>query len=618
MSVDLVRIVDSIHREKNIPKEVLFEGLQSALATAARKHYPDAMDIQVTIDPETGRIATVKDGESVEPPDFGRIAAQTAKQVIIQKIREAERDTLYDEFDGLRGEMVTGTIQRFEGGAVTVNLGKTDGLLPRSESIPGESHHPGERVRAIVLDVRKVGQRVKIILSRTHPDFVRRLFELEIPEIADQTIQIRALAREAGYRSKVAVSSLDQKVDAVGACVGVRGIRIKNIVDELGGERIDIVRWNDTLQVLIPNSLQPAEIEEVLLCALLGRAIVLVRDDQLSLAIGRRGQNVRLGSKLVGWDIEIMTSDELDELIDKAVGLFSALEGCDTDLANRLVEQGILSYDDLSIMEIDDLVSTVEGFDLELATSLVSQAERLAELAEQDELPRRKGARVASSLSAPVDHGPPPTEDTPTDESDAGESDPGGSDPGGSDADGSEVGDEARESGEGMDPLDSETQDTLLADSTLLDNDPEPAAELAPTANNDDSEPLGDEALSDEPDLSADSDSEVAGFDSHDLDVADEAGHLEHRGHEVTHPPIDEQEDPDEADVEPFDIRVSRVVTSETGTEPDPVNDTEPEPEVFEGPDPSPPVSDPLEEADLAASVEPEPKESPDMDRQEP
>jgi N utilization substance protein A len=394
MSLELVRIVDSIHRDKNIPKEVLFEGIQSALATAARKHYPDAAEITVTIDPENGKIRTLTDGEEVDPPDFGRIAAQTAKQVIIQKIREAERDSLYDEFEDQRGELVTGTVQRFEGGAVTVNLGKTDALLPRSEQIPGESHHPGERVRAIILDVRKVGQRVKIILSRTHPDFVRRLFELEIPEIADQVIQIRALAREAGYRSKVAVSSIDTKVDAVGACVGVRGTRIKNIVDELGGERIDIVRWNESLQVLIPNALQPAEIEEVMLCHLLGRAIVLVREDQLSLAIGRRGQNVRLASKLVGWDIEIMTSEELDELIEKAIGAFTKIDGVDTELAERLVEQGILSYDDLSVMEIDDLVNTIEGLNEEQAVEIVAKAEQLAE-EQADELPRRKGARAA-------------------------------------------------------------------------------------------------------------------------------------------------------------------------------------------------------------------------------
>jgi N utilization substance protein A len=399
MSLDLVRIVDSIHREKNIPKDILFEGIESALTTAAKKHYPDAMEISVKIDPNTGRPSVVTDGQQVAPPDFGRIAAQTAKQVIIQKIREAERDSLFDEFEDLRGEMVTGTVRRFEGGAVTVDLGKTEALLPRSEQIPGESHHPGERVRAIILDVRKVGQRVKIILSRTHPDFVRRLFELEIPEIQDQIIQIRALAREAGYRTKVAVSSTDTKVDAVGACVGVRGTRIKNIVDELGGERIDIVRWHDTLQALIPYALQPAEIDEVMLCPLLGRAIVLVREDQLSLAIGRRGQNVRLASKLVGWDIEIMTSEELDEMIEKAVAAFSKIEGVEYELAEKLVEQGILSYDDLSVMELDELVNTIEGMTEELAVQITTKSEELAEQ-QADDMPRRKGSRGGQAQQA--------------------------------------------------------------------------------------------------------------------------------------------------------------------------------------------------------------------------
>ncbi len=396
MSVDLVRIVDSIHRDKNIAKDVLFEGIQTALATAAKKHYPEAGEISVTIDPDSGSINAVRDGRPMDPTELGRIAAQTAKQVIIQKIREAERDSLFEEFEDQRGDLVTGTIQRFEGGAVLVNLGKTDALLPRSEQIPGESHHPGERIRAVILDVRKVGQRVKIILSRTHPDFVRRLFELEIPEIADQVIAIRALAREAGYRSKVAVSSIDAKVDAVGACVGVRGTRIKNIVDELAGERIDIVRWNESLQVLIPNALQPAEIEEVMLCQLLGRAIVLVREDQLSLAIGRRGQNVRLASKLVGWDIEIMTTEELDELIEKAVDAFTKIDHVDSGLAELLVEQGILSYDDLSVMEISDLVSTIEGLTEEQAVEIVAQAEAMAE-ARADESPRRK-SRTGSSI----------------------------------------------------------------------------------------------------------------------------------------------------------------------------------------------------------------------------
>lgn len=389
MSVDLVRIVDSIHRDKNIPKEILFEGIESALATAAKKHYPDASEIQVMIDPETGKIQTVADGSAVEPPDFGRIAAQTAKQVIIQKIREAERDSLFEEFSALKGELITGTVQRFEGGAVTVNLGKTDAILPRSDQIPGDDLHPGERVRAIIKEVKKAGQRVKIILSRTHPDFVRRLFELEIPEIADGVIVIRALAREAGFRSKVAVTSLDQKVDAVGACVGVRGTRIKNIVDELGGERIDIVRWNESFQVLIPNALQPATVEEVMLCTLLGRAIVLVGEDQLSLAIGRRGQNVRLASKLVGWDIEIMTAEDLEATIERSVRDFCQIEGMEPDLAERLVEHGVLSYDDLSVMEPEMLVETVEGLDPDLAASIIAAAEVLAEQQPED-TPRRK------------------------------------------------------------------------------------------------------------------------------------------------------------------------------------------------------------------------------------
>ena len=254
-----------------------------------------------------GTITGLRNGEALsaeETERIGRIGAQTAKQVIIQKIREAERDALFDEYQEQIGQMISGVVQRYEGGVATVSLGNTESLLPKSEQIPGETHHPNERVRATIFEVKKAGSRVKIILSRTRPQLVQRLFEQEIPEIADGVIEVRAMAREPGYRSKVAVSSSDQRVDCVGACVGVRGNRIKNIVDELGGERIDIVRWSDDLQVLIPNALQPAEVEEVILCQMLGRAIVLVREDQLSLAIGRRGserppgqQAVRLGHR---------------------------------------------------------------------------------------------------------------------------------------------------------------------------------------------------------------------------------------------------------------------------------------------------------------------------------
>ncbi|MGA9923669.1 MAG: transcription termination factor NusA [Isosphaeraceae bacterium] len=521
MSVDLVRIVDSIHRDKNIPKDILFDGIQSALTTAARKHYPEAGDIEVHIDRETGAIDATKDGVKMDPSELGRISAQTAKQVIIQKIREAERDSLFDEFEDQRADLVTGTVQRFEGGAVIVNLGKTDGILPRGEQIPGESYHPNERIRAIILDVRKVGQRVKIILSRTHPDFVRRLFELEIPEIADQIIAIRALAREAGYRSKVAVTSIDTKIDAVGACVGVRGTRIKNIVDELGGERIDIVRWNESLQVLIPNALQPAEIDEVMLCHLLGRAIVLVRDDQLSLAIGRRGQNVRLASKLVGWDIEIMTAEELDEVIDKAVKAFEKIAGVETELAERLVEQGILSYDDLSVMEIADLVNTIEGLSEEQATEIVARAEVLAEEL-SEELPRRKGGRAAAALlEAPPSNdetGPSGNDDSPAEETRSVEL--------------------TAENGTSPDDSADHIQTDTQTHSSAIPSDSTGIHRSALPPEQDDV--VGNELPSDE---SSDSEGDEASDDEiHDLALAVETSGLSPQGHEVTSQPHDEDQ----------------------------------------------------------------------------
>jgi N utilization substance protein A len=237
-----------------------------------------------------------------------------------------------------------------------------------------------------------------VILSGARPQLVQRLFEQEIPEIADGVIEIRAMAREPGYRSKVAVSSSDARVDCVGACVGVRGNRIKNIVDELAGERIDIVRWDDNLEVLIPNALQPAEVEQVILCKMLGRAIVLVREDQLSLAIGRRGQNVRLASKLSGWDIEIMTQEELEESIDRAVSGYSSLTGVSDELAGKLVEEGFLSYDDLSIIEPDELME-MGGLTEEQAAVIVEQAEGRAEEAEAQAAEARRQKREQDRIA---------------------------------------------------------------------------------------------------------------------------------------------------------------------------------------------------------------------------
>jgi N utilization substance protein A len=395
-----MRIVDAIHRDKNIDKEIVFEGIEAALVSAAKKQYGEEREIEVHIDRDDGSITGMCDGEPLDPEEtVGRIGAQTAKQVMIQKIRDAECDALYEEYHSQIGQMVTGVIQRYEGGAATVALPNVEAILPRSEQIPGETHHPNERVRATVFEVRKSGSRVKIILSRTRPQLVQRLFEQEIPEIADGVIEVKAMAREPGYRSKVAVSSSDQRVDCVGACVGVRGNRIKNIVDELAGERIDIVRWSDDLEVLIPNALQPAEVEQVILCKMLGRAIVLVREDQLSLAIGRRGQNVRLASKLCGWDIEIMTQDELAESIDRAVGGFSALEGVDVALAEKLVEEGFLSYDDLSIIEPESLME-MGNLAEEPAGIIISQADVRAQEAEAAAAEQRRRQREQDRIDA--------------------------------------------------------------------------------------------------------------------------------------------------------------------------------------------------------------------------
>jgi len=309
----LLRLVDSLHRDKEIAKEVVFQGIEAALTTAAKKHFKSQEEISIQIDRQTGEIVAMEGDCKIDPSELGRITAQTAKQVIIQKIREAERDVIYEDYYSRKGSIVSGTVQRFEGTTMVVNLGKTEGVLHKSEQIVDEHYNNGERIRATVLDVKKVGTRVKIMLSRAHADFVRRLFELEVPEIAEGTIEIRALAREPSHRTKIAVASSDSNVDCVGACVGVRGSRIKNIVDELNGEKIDIIRWSDEPEVLLPNALKPAEVSGIILSPENQVATIVVPNDQLSLAIGKRGQNVRLASRLTSWDIDIITEAELEE-----------------------------------------------------------------------------------------------------------------------------------------------------------------------------------------------------------------------------------------------------------------------------------------------------------------
>ena len=313
---ELLRWIDQIHRDKDIPKELIFQGLEDALALGVRKRLGSGEDLVVAINRQSGEI-TVEDDEEVyeiELAELGRIAAQAIKQGFIQKLREYERDALFDEYENRVGALINGTVQRFEGDELVINLGRVEAYLPKEERVRGETFSPGDRIRAIVVEVRKEGPRVRIVVSRAHADLVRRLFELEVPEIADGIIEIKRVVREPGYRTKMAVLSQDPKIDCIGACVGVRGSRIKAVIDELRGERIDIIRWSDSLETLIMNGLKPATVhlDNIYPEIATHSAVVLVDEDQQSLAIGKKGQNVRLASRLCGWDIDIKTRAEFE------------------------------------------------------------------------------------------------------------------------------------------------------------------------------------------------------------------------------------------------------------------------------------------------------------------
>lgn len=395
-----MRLVDSIHRDKDVDKEIIFEALEAAMMSAARRQSEDEEEeeVAVNIDRETGAI-TVKAGEQeLDPLALGRISAQTAKQIIIQRIREAERDVVFSDYESRIGEIVGGVIQRFEGSSIIVNLGKTEGILPRREQVNGENYRPGERIRVLVLDVKKLGPKVRISLSRTHPDLIKRLFELEVPEIADHTIEIRALAREPGTRSKIGVISNDMKVDCVGACVGVRGTRIKNIVDELNGEKIDIVRYSDSMDEFIANGLRPAEISSIYMDSTRKRAVVIVPEDQLALGIGKKGTNVRLASKLVAWDIDIHTADEFENRKEETKEYLTRIDGIDERLAAKLVESGIYSLEEFADSE-PEMLATYETIDLEAVDTMQDRAVEL--IRERRKL--KEEEKIAAAAAAAAD-----------------------------------------------------------------------------------------------------------------------------------------------------------------------------------------------------------------------
>ena len=311
MNEELLTILDQMEREKGIDKELLFKAIESALASAAKKIVGNKeAEVVAVIDRSTGQITIMSEGKPVKSAEFGRIAAQTAKQVIIQKIREAERDIVLEDYTKRIGTIVNGSVHRFEKGDIVLDLGKTEAILPRSQQCQGERYKQGDRIRAYILEVNKTSHGPQVVLTRSDVAFVKKLFEIEVPEIMDGIVEIRSVAREPGERTKLAVWSKDEKVDAVGACVGMRGSRVKDIVNELKGERVDIVRWSDDVKEYVKAALSPAEPLEITIDKTNKRIAVTVADDQLSIGIGKHGQNVRLASRLIGWEIDIRGKEE--------------------------------------------------------------------------------------------------------------------------------------------------------------------------------------------------------------------------------------------------------------------------------------------------------------------
>jgi N utilization substance protein A len=409
---ELIRIVDGIARDKNIERDQIYTDIEQAVASGLRKQFntEDTSEFVVQLDRTMGTIRAFRqppaaegepENEKTEIPlsVVGRIGAQTVKQVMIQLIRQDERGSIYEEYKDRVGTIITGTIARFEGGTMIINLGRSEGIMPRSEQIPGESHEVGERVQALVMEVRDTTSSVKIIVSRSHPELIRRLFEREVPEVGERTIELKALAREPGHRTKIAVSSIDSKVDAVGACVGVRGSRIKNIVDELGGEKIDIVRWNESSQILISNSLKPAEVAEVALCFELGRATVVVNDDQLSLAIGKRGQNVRLAARLTGWDIDILTPAEFQAGVKRLEETLKGIEGITGDMVDKCIALGLIDVRDIEEVGVGPLMEEI-GMDEPTATRVVQICGEVAKVVAVEQIAKKEADSRAKAAAA--------------------------------------------------------------------------------------------------------------------------------------------------------------------------------------------------------------------------
>ncbi|HYD18185.1 MAG TPA: transcription termination factor NusA [Patescibacteria group bacterium] len=411
---EMLQVADAVAREKSIDREIVIQAMEEAIQKAGRSKYGYDHDIRATIDRKTGEIELFRYREVVEafnpempeaearqillkpakkiksdaavgeflvdklpPLDFGRIAAQTAKQVIFQKVRDAERDRMFEEYKDRAGEIVSGVVKRVEYGNITVDLGRGEGYLRRQDALPREHFKNGDRIRAYIYDVRREQRGPQIFLSRVHPDFLAKLFRQEVPEIYDGVIEIKAVARDPGSRAKIAVISRDSSIDPVGACVGMRGSRVQAVVGELQGEKIDIIPWTNDVATFVVNALAPAEVTKVVLDQDTHRLDVVVPDEQLSLAIGRRGQNVRLATQLSGWNIDIMTEAEETERRQNEFKTRSALfiEGLDVDevIAHLLVVEGFTSIQDIVDTSVDEM-ARIQGFDADVATELKNRA----------------------------------------------------------------------------------------------------------------------------------------------------------------------------------------------------------------------------------------------------
>jgi N utilization substance protein A len=407
--IEMLAVADAVAREKGIEREEVITAMEQAIQKAGRNKYGPEHDIRAIIDRDGGHISLARYREVVEevedehtqltvaqaqaekadakvgeflvdelpPIDFGRIAAQTAKQVIVQRVRDAERERQFEEYKDRVGEVVNGLVKRVEYGNVTVDLGRADGVMRRDEALPRENHRPGDRIRAFIYDVRREPRGPQIFLTRTRPELMKALFAQEVPEIYDGIIEIRAAARDPGSRAKIAVISKDTSIDPVGACVGMRGSRVQAVVGELQGEKIDIIPWSPDPATFVVNALAPAEVTKVVLDEDANKIEVVVPDEQLSLAIGRRGQNVRLASMLSGWDIDILTEEEesqrrQDEFNTRSAMFIEALDVEDV-IAHLLVTEGFTTVEEVAFVPMEDLL-VIEGFDEDIGEELQARA----------------------------------------------------------------------------------------------------------------------------------------------------------------------------------------------------------------------------------------------------